>query len=331
MSGDTDQLLFILDNVLGERRKHNESNKQIAYDCPVCAELKGIFDGGDGKGNLEINYETNAFNCWSCGEEHDTHGNIYKLIKQFGSHDELEHFNDLNIEFKKVNYDNDDFESYFAGRNISLPREYWPLSKDDEIIDNGYSKPYLDYLRKRGVTDELIIRFRIGYAVKGRYSKRIIIPSYDRNGNLNYYVTRHISETKKYNKYLNANGDKKQIIFNEDLIDWDKPLRLVEGPMDHLVTDNSIALLGKKMYEVLLRVIYTKNPPKVIIILDDDAYKDAKYIYHLMNTGKLKEKIFICKLHPDLDPSKFVEKFGINEWEKYINAKSYKLKENYKL
>jgi hypothetical protein len=48
-------------NLLGETRKHNEDTGQIAFDCPVCSGEKGLIDG-DGKGNLEINYNRICLN-----------------------------------------------------------------------------------------------------------------------------------------------------------------------------------------------------------------------------------------------------------------------------
>ena len=51
-------LVSILESFLGDVRKHNEDTGQIAFDCPACSAEKGLVDG-DGKGNLEINYNRN--------------------------------------------------------------------------------------------------------------------------------------------------------------------------------------------------------------------------------------------------------------------------------
>ena len=74
----------ILENCLGDTKKHNTNTSQISFDCPVCSyEIKGL-SKGDGKGNLEVNYKFNVFKCWGCSETHETHGTIYKLIKEYG-------------------------------------------------------------------------------------------------------------------------------------------------------------------------------------------------------------------------------------------------------
>ena len=55
MSDEVEVLVELLTEFLGDFHQHYESKGQISFDCPVCAEEKGL-DGGDGKGNLEINY-----------------------------------------------------------------------------------------------------------------------------------------------------------------------------------------------------------------------------------------------------------------------------------
>ena len=61
-------IVEILEGILGEPRKHYKDKSQISFDCPVCSyDIKGL-EKGDGKGNLEINYESNVYKCWACSE-----------------------------------------------------------------------------------------------------------------------------------------------------------------------------------------------------------------------------------------------------------------------
>ena len=82
----------------------------------------------------------------------------------------------------------------------------------------------------------------------------LILPSYDKNGELNFYVSRNIdADTANSFKYKNANVSKNKIIFNEINIDWNIPLTLVEGPLDLLKTnDNATCLLGSALNEEML-------------------------------------------------------------------------------
>ena len=94
----------------------------------------------------------------------------------------------------------------------------------------------------------------------------IIIPSYNALGELNYWVGRDylppmrnehskvlngvsqiIPHTYSRLKYDNPKVEKKNIIFNEEKIQWDADITLVEGPFDHIVVPNSVPLLGKAL------------------------------------------------------------------------------------
>ena len=74
----------LLERFLGTPKKHNETKGQIAFDCPACAVDKGK-PQGDGKGNLEVNYNRGVFRCWSCMHTNNMHGFIPKLIKRWGN------------------------------------------------------------------------------------------------------------------------------------------------------------------------------------------------------------------------------------------------------
>ena len=90
-------LLFdIITEILGQPRKENKTKMQFAFDCPVCSAEKDM-PQGDGKGNLEISLNKNAYHCWSCGNTHNTHGSITKLIKKFGRKEHRDKLKKLGI------------------------------------------------------------------------------------------------------------------------------------------------------------------------------------------------------------------------------------------
>ena len=154
-----------------------------------------------------------------------------------------------------------------------------------------------NYLKKRGVTDEMIAKHNIGYSLDGDYAFRIIIPSYDINGKLNYYTGRSWNPNTK-SKYKNPEAEKQIVIFNESLIDWEQDIHICEGPFDSLFLPNSIALLGKKMSDVLFETLYEKAKKDIIIVLDSDAWEDSKKLYFKLSGGRLYGRIKVVKL-PD--------------------------------
>jgi len=288
-----DPIVEILMDIFGEYKTHNEYGGQISFSCPVCSyDIKGL-DHLDGKGNLEVNYKLGVYKCWACWDTHDTRGGLKYLVKKYGSIKQYKKFDLLmpddigNIEKKKY-------------KKVILPKEFisFKFCSPGLKLTPIFKVPY-NYIKSRNVTDEMIDKFKIGFCYEGEYKNRIIIPSYDDEGLLNYFVGRSW-EKKPYLKYQNPVAEKDIIIFNEYLIDWDKPISLVEGPFDSIFVDNSIPMLGKKLSDYLFSILYEKAK-KITIILDGDAWENAQNIYHQLNGGRLFGKIWISKLPEDKD------------------------------
>ena len=290
---DYSAVVDILEDILGEYRLHNDYRGQISFDCPVCSyEIKGL-DEGDGKGNLEINYKQNVYKCWVCAETHETHGSLYKLIKKYGSPKQLKKYNLLKPE------DNGEpFKRHY--KQVKLPKEFIPFKNVSLGLKmTPYFKQAWNYIKGRNITDEMIENFNIGFCYQGPFENRIIIPSYDEEDNLNYFVARsYLSRTKM--KYKNPEVDKDTLIWNEHLINWDEPVYIVEGAFDSIFLPNSIPMLGKFMTNILFNKLYD-NAKKIVIVLDPDAYDDAEKLYHKLNCGKLMNKVWIVKLEGDKD------------------------------
>lgn len=289
---DFSVVISILEDILGDYYMHNDSKGQISFDCPVCShEIKGL-DEGDGKGNMEINYKLGVYKCWSCGETHDTHGSIYKLIKLYGNKRQLSTYELLRPDEESItkNYK----------RISSLPKEFIPFTGvSDGLKLTHYYKAAYNYIKKRNITPEMCKKHNIGFAYNGQYAGRIIIPSYDAEDYLNYFVARSYFPNTKM-KYMNPDVQKEIIIFNENLIDWDKEIYLVEGAFDSIFVDNSIALLGKVLSEHLYSILYDKAK-EITIILDGDAWEDAVKLFHRINCGRLYDKVWVVRLPDDRD------------------------------
>lgn len=298
-------LVSLFDGIFGYHRKYNSNTEQIAYDCPACSNDDGLSEG-DGKGNLEINFNKNVFRCWKCSDTNNMKGTIPFLIKKYGTKQDLIKYNLLKpeyIEYSDENKVNSHLEA------IKLPDEYISLTN---VKKTSYkSNLALTYLKKRGINQEIIDRFNIGYAYSGEYFNRIIIPSYDANNQLNYFVGRWFDERKNKLKYLNPEIEKQLIIFNERYLNMDASIYIVEGVTDHIVTPNSIPLLGKSISPLLLQRLHDEfRGLYIVILLDDDAYKDAIRLYEELNFGNLRNKIRLCTPPRGYDPSKIYEKMG---------------------
>ena len=288
MTDEVEVLVELLSDVLGKPHQHYESKGQISFDCPVCADEKGL-DHGDGKGNLEINYGKHVYKCWSCGETYGTQGPLGKLFDKFGSKKQKKLYDLIKPEELK--------QEDIRRPKLRLPEGY-------TSFENSNSKfiPHIEamrYLTSRGITDEIIKKYKIGYTVNGDFSYRIIVPSYNSEGVLNYFVAR--SWVPKKMKYKNPTAEKDQIIFNEGAVDWKKDVYLCEGVFDSFFLPNPIVMLGKKMSKLLFETLYNKAEGNIIICTDGDAFKDGVKLYHELNGGTLYNKIKIIKLPLDKD------------------------------
>lgn len=284
MESEFEVLLELIEDVLGEPKKTYETRNQYGYDCPNCMDIKGL-ETGDNKGNLEINLNKFVYHCWSC----DISGPLGKIFDDYGTKVQKKVYNLIKPEELKQ-------------EDIKRPKLRLPEGFTTFKDSNPRFIPHIEaykYLQSRGITDEMIEKYKIGYTVSGDFSYRIIVPSYNTEGTLNYFVAR--AWVPKKMKYKNPSVPKDEIIFNEGLIDWEKDVYLCEGAFDSFFLDNSIVMLGKKMSKLLFETLYNKTNGNIIICCDGDAFQDGLRVYHELNGGRLYNKIKIIKLPVDKD------------------------------
>jgi len=263
---DKSVIIGILDEVLGigTSLKGNEQ----AHHCPFCHHHKK---------KLQINLETQQWHCWVC----DAKGKkIQTLLKR------------LHVDSKRIKkvyeiYGDDYIVSKTTDEEkveLRLPSEFKSLLNKPKGLNPLYKK-VVQYAKDRGITKEDIIRYNIGFCDSGIYTNRIIIPSYDVDGRLNYFIARSVYVEEKF-KYKNPPVSKNVTIF-ENQINWKKPITLCEGVFDAMsIKRNAIPLLGKFIPKTLMDSIYKKGVKEIKILLDKDAQNQALYyVNYFMNNG----------------------------------------------
>ena len=282
--------------------------EQLQISCPKCQEREGLLYP-DGKYNLEINTRLRKFHCWKC-DAPLFKGSLGRLIKMLGNNKDYEDYKTLAGTF--FDYDNNADDKIFEV--INLPKEFISF-KSIDVTDPEQMEAYLYLTLERGIPKEMFEKYRVGFCLEGKYKNRIIIPSYDEDGELNYFISRTYKDKVKP-PYLNPSANRDIIIFNEGLINWDSTVFLVEGGFDFFSFPvNTIPLLGKKMSQSLFFKLL-KHKPHVVIILDPDAYRDAVLIYDQLKAVYIGEeyKIKIVKLNKGkLDLDEIKRKYGKDE------------------
>jgi len=253
--------LKILRQVLGPDKI--TSKDEHYFKCPACGHHKRKF---------AVNFTKAAYHCWVC---HYRGRNLRRIVRRFGSYtqlqkwdqitnrSDLERFADLFMEPERGESD----------QKLELPEEFVSLCTNNIPATGMYA---LRYLEKRGVSHADILKWKIGYCFSGEYKNRIIIPSFDHEGDVSYFIAR--SYTGDSYKYKNPRASK-DITFNELYIDWNKDLVLVEGVFDALVAGNAAPILGSTLRKgsKLLREIVRNDTP-IYIALDPDAAKKERRV-----------------------------------------------------
>jgi len=289
-------LVTLVDSVLGQGKK--TSNGNYAYHCPFCHHHKP---------KLEINFTENKqghnpWHCWVCNTRGKTIVGLFK--KTEASPEKI-------AEAKSYVKSGYEVEETVVKNTLKLPEEFTPLYP----IPSGISaKHALFYLKKRNITTEDIIKYNIGYCEFGEYANMIVIPSYNANGELNFFVGRSF-EKESFRKYKNPSVSKDIIPF-ELFINWESPIVLCEGPFDAMaIKRNAIPLLGKHIQNNLMKKIVTSKVEQIYIALDKDAQKDAlDFCEVFMNEGK---EVHLIDME-DKDPSEMGFKSFLNLLHKSI-------------
>lgn len=244
---------------------------------------------GHHKKKLSINLEKNAFKCWICGWSGKS---IHRIVKRFGNYVQQKTWNELSgiveiTDYEKIFLVEDEIQE--KEQIVNLPDEFQSLCNRDVSLT---SLPARRYLKDRGITKEDILFWKMGYAVSGEYAGRVIVPSFNLEGKVDYFVARTYENDWKRYKNPEASRD---LIFNHLFLDWSSDITIVEGIFDAIKARNAIPILGSslrensKLFKELVR-----HDPAIYIALDPDAEKKAeKLVNSLLSYGAEVYKIDI--------------------------------------
>ena len=234
---------------------------EYVFTCPRCQHRKP---------KLSVNLETDFFHCWVCGFKGQ---NLAPLLKGEIKAEYVTELRGTGADKKAPERKYDE---------VRLPAEFISLT---ETPQSPYYRACIHYLKRRGIGPEEILRWKLGYCEEGEYKYRVIVPSFDEYGHLNFFVGRSFYDNPDTVKYKSGNFCK-DIIWNDYQVDWDQPVTLVEGPFDAFKAgDNAIALQGTILHDRLLTKIIASGVP-VNVALDADAGdKQFQMMHELLSYG----------------------------------------------
>jgi len=271
------------------RSKLQNNGYELMVRCPVCKHPEKL--------KMNIRVDKGLWHCWVC----TTAGrNVAKLLRMvnpsIAREWQIKYATKLDL---------------FDTKELELPT----LPADFKIVMENLWDPEAlairNYCNGRGITDSLLWRYRMGYSSEFKFRRKLIMPSFDCDGNLNYWTSRSIENDAKF-KYMNAATKKSQIIFNEIDIDWDaNELVIVEGPLDLVKCSkvNATCLLGSALsrdahllYKIILNCI------DVCLCLDPDAWEKQLKIAKTLTDFDINVRLASPKEGDigDLDPQTVV-------------------------
>jgi len=283
-----EKLVSLLNKVMNQSARLRKGYTQAMFNCPFCKVVKKV-------PKLEVCLEGVDFgnwHCWICNSCGTSLKSLFFKLRAPKQYCEELHAI-IGTTYKEKFQTSKDTEAHI------LPNEFKPLGVNSNSYLFGHAWYYLN---QRGITRNDVLRYNIGYCERGEYAKRIIVPSYDKEGNLNFFSARDFTE-ESFFKYMLSPWTK-DIIGFEVFVDWNEPITLVEGSFDAIaVRKNVIPLFGTSMSFSLKLALVKNSVKRVNVLLDNDALKQAVDIFdRIEDIQNDKIDVHLIRLN-DKDPS----------------------------
>lgn len=271
-----------------------------AVVCPHCAEKTDNLE----KKKLVIRTDNFICHCWVCNYRS---GNLVNLLSTFHPHFIEEYREKFKLKQSYKHCGVIDFSDLFDDNKqqivktpeIQLPHGFTlianNLGKNNKSVDEAWA-----YLKGRGLSVSDLWLWKFGITEykppKGEpnYRFRVIVPSFNCSGAVNYFSARAYWKSISGPKYTNPHIPRETIVFNELNIDWSEELTIAEGVFDLVkCNENATCLLGSTLDEsyILFQKIVEHNTP-VLLALDNDAKNKTLSLANLLTEYGVKVRIF---------------------------------------
>ena len=238
--------ISLLASVLKEFKR--KTNTTWNFRCPFCGDsqksktkARGYIFPVDNKA---------VFKCHNCGKG----SSLYNILKLVNPELLKEYVAERFLEGGKKKPER---VSLKTRKPKSWLPEKSPLRKLKKISDLDPSHPAFKYIAKREIQSKFhaklfytdTFKAFVNTLEKDKFpnfdydEKRVIIPFLDVDGNMFGFQGRSIynAEPKYYTIMLDKEAPK---VYGMERVDWSKPVIVVEGPIDSMFLENSIAMAG---------------------------------------------------------------------------------------
>lgn len=282
-----------------EQEPVGRTGDEIRFHCPSCGSIHD---------KLYVNINNGMFDCKN---EPDFHGGIYTFLHTIFkmSFPEIkEYLNDWDIDFQGVSDLINPEDSLYD--KLVVIKHQDDLKEDEEQVDlvmpplpsnfklimdnlaNPESFPFANYLNRRGVTYDQLVKHSIGYVTQGEIKReedkvvpvdsQVIFITKDINNNPIYWNSRSILPNP-YIKSLNGVGvadnnyTRKDVIFNLNNFKDNQAIVICEGVFNALTIDDDqylgVATFGKAITDIQVNLLANLKDrvSNYYLFLDTDA------------------------------------------------------------
>ena len=215
----------------------------VRVSCPACPDRVGK---ADHKRSLSVNLRNGWWKCHRC-----------EYRGRLPGHDD-------------DGWDDDDGWEDVEEPEIEAPSDYNLLPGRALALTRAR-----EYLAGRGVSDQVMVEARLGYALRGDHAGRVILPVIGASDQWLGWVGRAISPRCRPSSYTAQGMDRRQLFYNDrQLTHGAGPLVVTEGPFDALrMWPHAVAALGKPTVDHIARLEQCDRP--VVVALDGDAWREG--------------------------------------------------------
>lgn len=285
------EVIEFIERAFGEGTPSN-GGLNISVVCPVCAETKDNLQ----KRKLVIRTDDFLTHCWVCGYRST---NLVNLLSVYHPFLLPEYKKKFNIKDRrrgrgcfffdgKLVFPDEAPKTEELVSTVTLPEDFRMLAPNLKER-NGMLQKAWKYLQSRGLDEGDLWKWKFGITQNAPYNGeqdfrfRVIVPSFDAIGRVNFFSARAFLPGWKGAPYSNPEFHREKIVFNELNIDWTKELTLVEGVFDLMKCGpNATCLLGSSLdasYKLFQEIVSHRTP--VLLALDPDARVKALKIARL--------------------------------------------------
>jgi len=304
--------------------KESKNGTHFLAKCVLCGDSKK--SKSKKRFNLDFNRGSPIYHCFNCGKS-GSFLELYSELKGLSINDSKKELFLYNPGYliqrlsnrkkekviKEIQYVN---HNYIKDKCISMD------DKQDGYIYKQYLLVLNGFYEERKIPRE----YKLFICIEGDYKNRIIIPIYDRYGDIIYFQGRSIPGSNILPKYKNPTIEKSHIILNKHIFDKEKYIIVTEGIIDALMIGNQgTTCLGVSIIDIFIEKLKNLTNKGIIIALDNDE-DGIKFLNKILNSSKYcRELKYFLMPGKYKDLNEFVVKNGFdkNSLYDFILSNSY--------